>query len=76
MKIDHHQTICVKHNISPVGGGGDCGVAVPDEAETVLATRIDIHYNTNMLIIIYPTHHLVLPAMPASHHQSMDQNQP
>ena len=26
-----------KHNISPVGGG-DCGVAVADEAETVLAT--------------------------------------
>ena len=38
-EIDHHQTICVKHNISPVGGGGDCGVAVADE--TVLATRID-----------------------------------
>ena len=40
MKIDHHQTICVKHNyyISPVGGG-DCSVAVDDEAETVLATR-------------------------------------
>ena len=37
MKIDHHQTICVKHNISPVGRG-DCGVAVADEAETVLAT--------------------------------------
>ena len=41
-KIDHHQTICVKiniiiYNISPVGGG-DCGVAVADEAETVLAT--------------------------------------
>ena len=33
-------TICVKHNISPVGGG-DCGVAVADETETVLATRKD-----------------------------------
>ena len=40
MTIDHHQTICVKHNISQVGGG-DCGVAVADEAETVLATRKD-----------------------------------
>ena len=38
MKIDHHLTICVKHNISPVGGRCDCGVAVADEAETVLAT--------------------------------------
>ena len=38
-EIDHHQTICVKNNISPVGGGGgDCGVAVDDEAKTLLAT--------------------------------------
>ena len=38
MKIDRHQTICVKHIfISPVGGG-DRGVAVADEAETALAT--------------------------------------
>ena len=23
MKIDHHQTISIKHNISPVGGGDE-----------------------------------------------------
>ena len=37
MKIDHLQIICVKHNVSPVGGG-DCGVAVAEEVEAVLAT--------------------------------------
>ena len=32
MKIGYQQSIdMVKHNISPVGGG-DCGVAVADEA--------------------------------------------
>ena len=34
-----------------------------------------IHYNTNMVIIICYTHHLVLPAMPASHHQSREKKQ-
>ena len=37
-EIDHHHTTCVKQNFSPWPVGGDCGVAVADEAETVLAT--------------------------------------